>query len=267
MLVRQRHGAILNMLADRGGITQADLVCALGVSGVTVRRDLTDLHARGLLRRVRGGAVPARPAARPTLHADASVTARTAIAAAAAGLVPPGTTVALSAGAATVAVAQALGAVPDLTVVTNSIAVANALPRTAVGNTPRRTAAGGTHLLIGGVATPSGAYAGPLALAAIGSLHVDTLILDAYGMHPTTGFTSGDLVEAQTNRALVAAARRLVVLADHTRWAAIGIATVAEFRQAHTLISDTGLPADARATIAGQVGELLLVGEPLLATA
>jgi DeoR/GlpR family transcriptional regulator of sugar metabolism len=66
-------------------------------------------------------------------------------------------------------------------------------------------------------------------------------------------------MEAETNRALVAAAARLVVLADHTKWGTVGISSIAELSEAHVVVSDAGLSAPARATLSEHVEELVIV--------
>jgi DeoR/GlpR family transcriptional regulator of sugar metabolism len=78
-------------------------------------------------------------------------------------------------------------------------------------------------------------------------------------MSPRTGFTTPNLLEAAVNRRLIGAARHLVVLADHTKWETIGIATIAPLAEADLLITDAGLPADGRRQIGEQVGELVVV--------
>ena len=105
-------------------------------------------------------------------------------------------------------------------------------------------------MLTGGIRTPSDALAGPVAEAAISTLNVDMLFLGVHGMSPRTGFTTPNLMEAGTDRLLVAAARRLVVLADHTKWETVGIATIAPLEDADVLITDAGLPAEARSQLA-----------------
>lgn len=199
MLATQRHNAIVALLHSRGGARHHELVRTLGVSAATVRRDLITLDARGVLHRVHGGAVPvATPfvAWRP-----APPDPGPAIAAAS---VPPGTPIAVSGGAHTVLLAKALAAVPDLTVVTTSVPVAIALH----GASHRE------HIVVGGISTPGG-QVGALALAAIRSLHVDTLFLAVHGVTPG-GFTAADRAEAEIGQALIDAARQVVVLADHT---------------------------------------------------
>jgi DeoR/GlpR family transcriptional regulator of sugar metabolism len=78
-------------------------------------------------------------------------------------------------------------------------------------------------------------------------------------MSPRTGFTTPNLMEAGTNRLMVSAARRLVVLADHTKWEMVGIATITPLDEADILITDIGLPAEARVQLAERVGELIVV--------
>jgi DeoR/GlpR family transcriptional regulator of sugar metabolism len=179
---------------------------------------------------------------------------KSVIAARAAQLVEPGTAVALSAGTTTAALAALLLDVPGLTVVTNSIPVADALYRSGRSDQ--------TVVLTGGVRTPSDALAGPVAEAAIASLNVDVLFLGVHGMSPRTGFTTPNLMEAGTNRLLVAASRRLVVLADHTKWETVGIATIAPLEEADVLITDSRLPTEARVQLNERIGELIVVGVP-----
>jgi DeoR/GlpR family transcriptional regulator of sugar metabolism len=246
MLTRQRHHAILTLLDRRGAVTAAELADTFGVSDVTIRRDLTDLHGRGLLQRVHGGAVRAL-AHRPTPKTPDA--ARLAIGRLAATTVPPGSAIALSAGPSTLAMAGQLPAVGGLTVITNSVPVAAAASRTN---------AHPALMLIGGEATSRGAHVGPLAHAAIRSVHIQTLYLDVHGLHPVTGFTAADLLEADIDQALVRSAQHIIVLAHHNTWGRVGIRTIAPLDRAHTVISDNGLPPAARDTIAARVSQLLI---------
>jgi DeoR/GlpR family transcriptional regulator of sugar metabolism len=78
-------------------------------------------------------------------------------------------------------------------------------------------------------------------------------------MDPHSGFTTPNLLEAETDRALVEAGRRLIVVADHTKWGVIGISSIASLDQADTLITDSGLDPAARAELAAAVHELIVV--------
>jgi DeoR/GlpR family transcriptional regulator of sugar metabolism len=173
------------------------------------------------------------------------------IAARAARLVEPGAAVAISAGTTTYALTQHLLEVPRLTVVTNSVRVGDLLHSSGRGDT--------TVLLTGGVRTPSDALVGPLAITALGSLHTDLVFLGSHGMEAKTGFTSPNLLEAETNRALVACGRRLVVLADSSKWGVTGLSSFAALDDAEVLVSDTGLGAEARRVLGEHVRELVLV--------
>jgi DeoR/GlpR family transcriptional regulator of sugar metabolism len=255
MLAQQRQAAILDLIRQNGGVRVSHLVRQFGVSDMTIRRDLEALAERGLVDKVYGGATIAGPGSteEPGFVAK-SVRQRAekaAIAAHAAKLVEPGTAVALSAGTTTAALAAELVDVSGLTVVTNSIPVADALYQ---AGRPDQTV-----VLTGGVRTPSDALAGPVAEAAITTLNVDVLFLGVHGMSPRTGFTTPNLMEAGINRLLVNAARRLVVLADHTKWETVGIATIARLDDADILVTDSGLPPEARSQLADRVGELVIV--------
>jgi DeoR family transcriptional regulator, fructose operon transcriptional repressor len=65
-------------------------------------------------------------------------------------------------------------------------------------------------------------------------------------------------MEAETNRAFVASARRLVVVADHTKWGVVGLTTMASLRDADVLVTDDRLRPDARALLSELVRELVL---------
>ncbi|MFG3442930.1 DeoR/GlpR family DNA-binding transcription regulator [Nonomuraea sp. NPDC047897] len=259
MLAQQRQQTILERVRSNGGVRVADLVRELGVSDMTIRRDLEVLAERGLLAKVHGGATALGPGSTEepgfTAKSARQQPEKEAIARRAARLVEPGTAVALSAGTTTWALAQHLVGVPELTVITNSVPVADVFHRN-----PR---ADRTVVLTGGVRTPSDALVGPVAVAAIRRLHVDTLFLGVHGMSVRAGFTTPNLLESETDRELVAAARRLVVPADHTKWNTVGISTIAELTEADVVVSDAGLPEDARMELAERAGELIIAeGSP-----
>jgi len=135
-------------------------------------------------------------------------------------------------------------------VVTNSVRVADAF------GTPPRT--GQTVVLTGGIRTPSDALVGPLADQAIRSLHVDVLFLGVHGMDPQAGFTTPNLAEAETNRAFLGHARRVVVVADHTKWRTIGLSAFGPLSAADVLVTDDGIDPEARGVLGEAVGELVL---------
>lgn len=255
MLARQRQAFILDRVREDGAVRVAELVRALGVSDMTVRRDLEVLHDRGLLEKVHGGATSLAGTAlfEPGFAAKLVLQQREkdAIADAAIGLVEPGMAIAVSAGTTTHALAKRLAAVAGLTVVTNSIPVADVLHQDGQADQ--------TIILTGGVRTPSDALAGPFAVAALRTVHVDLVFMGVHGMEGRSGFTCPNLLEADTDRALIEAGRRLVVVADHSKWGVIGISSIARLDQADVLITDSGLDPEARGELAGTVRELVVV--------
>ena len=254
MLARQRQAVILEEARRNGAVRVSDLVTRLGVSDMTVRRDLDVLAGRGLVEKVYGGAtsVVGKSTDEPGFEAK-SVRQRAqkeAIAELAATVVRAGTAIGISAGTTTWTLARALDAIPGLTIVTNSIQVADVLRGSSQ---PERTV-----VLTGGVRTPSDALVGPVAVQSLRSLHLDVVFLGVHGMADGPGFTTPNLTESETNRALVEAGRKLVVLADHTKWGTVGISTIAGLDEADVVVSDDGLSESARETLTEQVGELMI---------
>jgi DeoR/GlpR family transcriptional regulator of sugar metabolism len=222
---------------------------------MTIRRDLEVLAKDGLVEKVHGGAVlPGSHGGHEPGFEDKLVLERpekTSIARTAAGLVRPGTAIAIAAGTTTFALAQCLLDVPGLTIVTNSLRVANLFG----GN---RTPDVASVVLTGGMRTASDALVGPVADLTIASLHFDTLFLGCTGLDPEVGLSTPNLAEAETNRALIKVARRVVVLADHTKWGVVSLASFAPVDKVNVLVTDVLLPSDAHAALDGRVGEIVV---------
>jgi DeoR/GlpR family transcriptional regulator of sugar metabolism len=255
MLARQRQARILEEVRRLGGARVSSLTQLLGVSDMTIRRDLEALAHRGLVEKVHGGAtaVPEHSTDEPGFEAKfyRQLAEKEAISAAAAELVEPGGAIGVTAGTTTWALAAHLADVPGLTVVTNSIPVAERL--NLAGRSDQ------TVVLTGGVRTPSDALVGPVAVNAIRSLHVDMVFMGVHGMDERGGFTTPNLVEADTNRAFVAAARRLAVLADHTKWGVVGLSSIAALDEAEVLITDDGLDDAAAEILRGRIVDVRVV--------
>lgn len=257
MLARQRQTYILERVREDGAVRVAELARDLSVSDMTVRRDLELLHQQGLLEKVHGGATMTSGSSlfEPgfVVKSELQLAEKDAIAAAASELVTAGMAIALSAGTTTYALARRLTDIEGLTVVTNSVPVADVLYR--MGRPDQ------TIIVTGGVRTPSDALVGPFAVAALRTIHVDLVFMGVHGMDPHSGFTTPNLLEAETNRALVEAGRRLIVVADHTKWGVVGISSIGRLDQADVLITDSGLGEDACAALRREVRELVVVGE------
>lgn len=254
MLARQRQERILEAIRLAGGVRVAELTEQLQVSYMTIRRDLDALADQGLVEKVHGGATVAaqRSAEEPGFEAKSlrEQPEKEAIAAAAVQLVRPGTAIGVTAGTTTWTLARYLRDIPNLTVVTNSVPVSEIMRHTA------RTDL--SVVLTGGLRTPSDALVGPVADSAVRAMHVDLLFMGVHGMAERGGFTTPNLLESETNRALVRSARRLVVVADHTKWGIVGLSTIAALGEADVLVTDDRLGPEARATLSEHVGELIV---------
>lgn len=260
LLAEQRRALILEEVRRRGGVRVNELTRRLNVSDMTVRRDLDALARQGVLEKVHGGAVPVSGASthEPGFEAKSALEsgAKEDIARAAAPLVAPGSAIALSGGTTTYALAQRLLDVPELTVVTNSLRVADVFHAAQRVDGGRPGSA--TVVLTGGVRTPSDSLVGPVADAAIASLHFDTLFLGVHGISVDAGLSTPNLAEAETNRRLVRSARRVVVVADHTKWGTVGLSTFASLEEVDILVTDDGMPETVRAEIREYLPELVV---------
>lgn len=239
--VDRRHEAIVESVRRTGSARVSDLAATLGVSGMTIRRDLEMLHADGVVEKTHGGAraIDDRSTDEPGFEVKSrrNINEKQAITRAAARYVRPGIAIGVTAGTTTWQFASELAVLPELIIVTNSVRVADILhqmPR------PDRTV-----ILTGGVRTTSDALVGPVACQALRGLHLDIVFMGVHGMSERAGFTSPNLGESETNRAFVAASNQLIVLADHTKWGVTGLSSFAELQDADTVITDAGLPAEA----------------------
>ena len=255
MLAPQRQRLILQEVQLHGGVRVSDLVRRFGVSTMTIRRDLEALSLLGFVHKVHGGAT--LPMMRATdepgfaVKSSRQQSEKEAIARAAAAMVSPGSSVAISAGTTTFAMARHLIDIPGLTVVTNSIPVADILHQSQSLDR--------TVILTGGVRTPSNALVGTVAIAALHSLHVDMVFMGVHGMDDKAGLTTPNLLEAETNQAMIGSGGVFVVVADHTKWATVGLSRFASLAEADVVVCDDLLPSSSRDAV-NNVTRLVTVG-------
>jgi DeoR/GlpR family transcriptional regulator of sugar metabolism len=256
VLASQRRTVILDLVEGEGAVRVSDLVERLGVSDMTIRRDIERLAGDGLLERVHGGALAiggTRSSEEPGFSAKShlQLAQKQALGQHAARLVAPGMAIGISAGTTTYELARAVKDVPQLTVVTNSVPVAQLLHESG--------GPGQTVVLTGGIRTPSDALVGPVAVSALRSLHYDVLVLGAHGVDDRAGLTTPNLVESETNRALIGSARTVCVLADASKWGTVGLSTFADLPDVDVFVTDAGLGERARTALGDAVGSLEIV--------
>ena len=205
MLTSQRKALITRRLTQDGEIVAKTLAAELDLSEDTIRRDLREMAAEGLLKRVHGGALPLSPAL-PDFAARQSVATdeKAALGARAAAMVEPGQVIFLDGGTTTAALARALPRSFAFTVVTHSPTIACELERHPTAEV----------VLIGGrLYKHSMVATGAAALDTIRGMRADIYFMGVTAAHPTHGLTTGDMEEAATKRAIAenAAATRVLL--------------------------------------------------------
>jgi DeoR/GlpR family transcriptional regulator of sugar metabolism len=243
----QRRAAILALLDRHGSVRHSDLAGTLGVATTTIRRDLQVLACDRPITPVHGGAFVTWPRSRQATQEDED----TAIAQCAAEMVAPYATVGLGSGPINVRIAHFLARIPGLTVVTVSPAIARVFDN--------HRSQMQQIILVGGVVTPDGGCVGSIALQAIRQLALDQLFLQVCAFDSTRGLLSPSHLQAETERVLIDAANRFIVVANHTAWNTISLAPLASLATVTTLITSTALNADAQFKVRAAVGDLRLV--------
>jgi DeoR family fructose operon transcriptional repressor len=238
MYAEERQQEILRLARTQGRVDVAGLAETFEMTAETIRRDLTTLERAGVLRRVHGGAIPVeRIGFEPALAArDAVLTnEKERIAKTALAELPDEGGIILDAGTTTARLAQALPADRELTVVVNSPAIAAIL-----GPRPNLNV-----LLLGGrVRGKTLATVDDWALRPLADVYVDVAFMGTNGCSVERGLTTPDPAEAAVKRAMMHAARRSVVLADHTKIGNDYLARFGTLADIDLLITDSGLNDD-----------------------
>lgn len=211
MLIVERRQRILDTARARGTVSARELARSLGISEVTIRRDLRLMADEGLLRRTRGGAILSQALAHEPSSYEKALEAgdeKAAIAELAVDLVPDGASIILGPGTTTLALARLLISHRDLTVVTTSLLVPPVLA----------TAPSVEIVLVGGsVRSSIDAVVGPAAERSLRTMRAGLAFLSGTGFSAERGLTTPNLLVAATDQALIDAAQQVVVLADHTK--------------------------------------------------
>ncbi len=235
-----RRQRILDLIRTREFVRVADLGEVFGVSQVTARADLDALARRGLVRRIRGGAiarmVPQREHAFEETaqrhHAEKQAIGRYA-----ADLVDDGETVILDVGTTTTEAARALRSreqLRDVTVFTSALNIAielePAIPQFTV-------------VVLGGTLRPlQHSLVDPLAALPLEHVNAHTILLGCNGVDAVAGVTNVNLPEAEVKRRMLAAARRRVVLADGSKLGTVHLARLCDIGEIDAVV--TGASAD-----------------------
>ncbi|CAM5643164.1 DeoR/GlpR family DNA-binding transcription regulator [Mesorhizobium sp. UC22_110] len=243
MLTSQRKRLILELLERDGEVVAKRLSRDLAISEDTIRRDLRELAAEGLLQRVHGGALPASPtiAALP-IRRGMAVEAKTMLGRKAAERIESGRTVIFDGGTTNLEIVRHIPRDLRFTAVTHSPEIAVALE----GHDAEVVLIGGKLFRHSMVAV------GALAIEAIARIRADLLFLGVTGVHAEEGLTTGDIEEAAIKRALIGRAAETVVLATIEKLGAVSPCLVAPLEDVTALIVVKDTPETATAPLAAR---------------
>lgn len=236
MLVVERRGQLLEAVRQRGVVTIQELADALHVSAMTVRRDLDELQAKGLVRRTHGGAVLHPGATVDPTFAQRSQTqaaVKQAIAAFAAGLIQPHDRLLLDSGSTIAALAEAMHHLHEAHVITHSLPVLHTLSR-VTGMT--LTATGGTY-------EPAlEAFVGPGAEQTLADVRVDKAFLSATSVGLDDGFSNSHRQGLVIQREMLRVAREVYLLVDSSKFQRQPFWLVAPLRAVTAIVTDRSIP-------------------------
>lgn len=253
MLIDERRNHILGLVQNNGRVLVADVSRKLGISQITIRKDLDHLQAKGLIQRTHGGALPVQTGALsdPSLQEKQKqhLQEKQRIAAAAVRLVQEGQCVMLDSGTTTTAIAQALKRFSQLTVITNAMNIAAEL----AGTNFEVILTGGT------LRKNSFSLVGPLAEDVLEEMHADILFLGVDGFDVELGVTTPNLLESRVNRAMVKAARRVVAVCDSTKFDRRSLSRIVAPSAIHQVITDKNVSSDIVEALRSQNVEVTLV--------
>jgi DeoR/GlpR family transcriptional regulator of sugar metabolism len=254
VLPGSRHQRLVDVMRTKGHVTVAELTTMFGVSRDTIRRDLHLLERHGLLTRTHGGALAGDGlVARETRFQSrmaAQTRAKRSIGRAAAGLIRDGETLILNGGSTTCCFAAELGKLRDLTIVTNNLMLPQAVARHAARS---------IYVLGGAYWESAQITIGALKISGASRISVDTAVVGVTGVD-ASGLSISRLEEGQATVEMMDAARRVIVLADSSKYGVNAFAHVADFNRVQFLVTDAPPPPEIAEAL-GQAGvEVVLAG-------
>jgi DeoR family transcriptional regulator, fructose operon transcriptional repressor len=222
-------------LSADGRVSIAALASGLAVSEMTIRRDLDELEALGVARRVRGGAVAIGPEPFAQRHRH-NAKAKARMAEKLLGMLPLAGTVAFDASTTVHRLATSIRAARDLTVVTNGLDAFQALSRVP----------GVNPTLTGGTREPrTGSLVGPVAVRTAEEFLFDVFVCSAAALDPDVGSSEASLAEAEVKRSFARTSARVVLAVDHTKLGTRAHSRMFRLAQLDSLVTDLS-PTDER---------------------
>ena len=235
MLIQERRNHLLNLIQRDGRVLVSEISDALGISRITIRKDLDYLESKGLVQRTHGGALSPHESTMldPSLQekAQKQLKEKLRIAKAAVSLVDEGQCILLDSGTTTTAIARELRRFSHLTVITNAVNIASELAGTDF-----------EVILTGGTLRKNSfSLVGPLAEDVLSEMHADILFLGVDGFDIKTGPMTPNVLESRVNRAMIKASSRVVTVCDSTKFMHRSLALIVPTKAINTVITDDQL--------------------------
>ena len=252
MIPAERRARICDMLKERQAVRVSSLSEDLGVSEMTIRRDLERLEGEGFLTRTHGGAVIKRHMVEESLYVDRAGThteEKRRIAQAAAAMIEPGDTVFLSSGTTAAQVLSHVAPELEARIVTHNVGAVSSAQRTTLD-----------VVLLGGSYRPrSNTLEGAVPMEVVGNFHASRFILGADGLSLEEGITTPGIGLAGVERAMIRQTRgEVVVLADSSKFGVVGDVVICTLDKVDAVIVDDGVDDDVRDEI-GRLGPRCIV--------
>ncbi len=230
-----RRGLILKQLEESGQVNVNELSERFKVSEVTIRNDLTQLELKNLLIRARGGAIKTEKVNLDLKISEKkvkNVREKEAIGRKASKFIEEGDTIILDSGTTTIEIVPYLSKIKNLTVITNGLNIATSLSET---DNIRVIVPGGT------LRNKNFSLIGSMAKENFGNFFCDKLFLGADGIDINIGLSTPDLEEAALNKEMIKMAKKIIVLADSSKFRKRSLAVIGSISLIDILITDKGI--------------------------
>ena len=245
-----RHTKILEIVNRAGRIDVNSLAEQVGVSAVTIRKDLDTLAAEKLLSREHGFAISGSTEDINNRLAVQYAT-KIRIAKEAASMVSPGETVMIESGSTCALLANELAAFGrEVCIITNSAFIAGYI----------RDKGDVRVILLGGeYQKESQVMVGPMVRSCAAAFHVDKLFVGTDGFDKKLGFSTSDMMRTDAMKAMAASAGRTIVLTDSGKFSCAGLITQLPFEEVYAVVTDDGIPEEAARVLRERNVEVLTV--------
>lgn len=246
--MNERHKTILKLLSQKNEVSVLDLSASLKVSGVTIRQDLRDLEYQGLLKRIHGGAIlnsSDRISNRMVFNYDEKLK----IAQKAAEHVGDGETVFIESGSVNTLLAKELTKKKNITILTSNTYIARELRHNKEINV----------IIMGGLYQhQSESLVGNLTRLCIDFVNFSKAFIGIDGFSPKAGFTSKDMLRAETASTIVKKSKKTFILTDSTKFEKVALTRICNATEVDYLITNR-IPSEDKKYLEESNVEVIIV--------